>query len=128
MCLKQFVECALRLHFRVILETNDSKASARSCKTNQTFFRRLYVKRGKLSVGCSFAMLPVAKSAQMLPWYRLGLTNLRHACPQWHAERFPWHAEFTVVPLFLISLPRPVTICCEEYVCVYIWGARWYSG
>jgi hypothetical protein len=85
-------------------------------QTRRLLFRSLYVKRGRLIVGCSFATLPIAKSAQMLPWYRPGLTKLWHACPKWHAERFPWHAELTAVPLVFISLVRSGSIYSEEYV------------
>ena len=28
-----------------------------------------------------------------------GLPNLWHACQQWRAERFPWHAAYTAVPI-----------------------------
>jgi hypothetical protein len=31
--------------------------------------------------------------------------SLWHACPKWHAERFPWHAAFTAVPVFVCLLP-----------------------
>ena len=75
-----------------------SKRQVMPKQTIRLFFRRLYVKGGKVRVGCSFAMLPIAKSAQMLPWSRPGLTNL------WHAERFPGHAEFTAVPIFFLFL------------------------
>ena len=82
-------------------------------QTRRLFFRRLYVKRGKLRVGCSFAMLPIAKSAQMLPLYRPGLTNLWHACPKWQAE-------FTAVPLCFYLPSRPASVCCEKCIYIYI--------
>jgi hypothetical protein len=36
-----------------------------------------------------------------LSWPRTGLTNFWHACPKWHAEKFPWQAAFTAVQFFL---------------------------
>jgi hypothetical protein len=77
------VECEFQLHFSVISETTDSKASARSgINKPEAYYLEVYVKRGKLRVGCWFATLPIAKSAQMLPRCRQGLTNLWHACPK----------------------------------------------
>jgi hypothetical protein len=34
-----------------------------------------------------------------------GLTNLRHACPKWHAETFYFRAAFTAFPIFILLLP-----------------------
>ena len=47
------------------------------------------------------------------------------ACPSaglvklWHAERFPWHAAFAAVPIFVISFARPASPYCE--VCVFVY-------
>ena len=49
-----------------------------------------------------------------------GLPNLWHACPKWHVEIFPWHAEFTAVPTFFISFARPASLYCEEHVCMCV--------
>jgi hypothetical protein len=53
-----------------------------------------------------------------------GLMNLWRAYPKRHAERFPWQAAFTAVPIF--SFARPASLCCEEYVHIhiYIWLHR----
>ena len=32
----------------------------------------------------------------------------------WHAVRFPWHAAFTAVPVFVFA--RPASLYCKEYV------------
>jgi hypothetical protein len=48
-----------------------------------------------------------------------GLAILWHACSKLHVERFPWHAEFTAVPIFFISLARPLSLCCAEHVYIY---------
>ena len=37
---------------------------------------------------------------------RAELTNLWDACPKWRAERFPLHAAFTAVPIFLLPNKR----------------------
>ena len=68
------------------------------------------------------------------PATRAGLTNRRHACPKWHAERFAWQAAFTAAPFlslfffffFLISFARPASLYCEQYVYTYtnIWLRR----
>ena len=50
---------------------------------------------------------------------RTGLPNLWHACPQWPAERYPWHAAFTAVPIFKISFARPPSPYCAQYVYIY---------
>ena len=42
-----------------------------------------------------------------------GLTNLWHACPKWRAE-------FTTLPHIFISLARPASLYCEEYVYIHI--------
>ena len=46
---------------------------------------------------------------------KAGLVNL------WHAERFPWHATFTVVSKCCISFALPASLCCEECVYIYIY-------
>ena len=49
-----------------------------------------------------------------------GLAKLWHTCPNHHAERFPWHAAFTAVPLCVcvcvcgftsVSILRRVCVC-----------------
>jgi hypothetical protein len=50
---------------------------------------------------------------------RSGLPTLWHVYPKWHAERFPWHAAFTAVPVFFISFARPPSLCCAEHVYIY---------
>ena len=45
-----------------------------------------------------------------------GLPTQWHACPKWHMERFPWHAAFTVVPIFFISVATPASPYCAEHV------------
>jgi hypothetical protein len=54
-------------------------------------------------------------------YIRPGLTNLWRACPQSHAERFPWHSTFSAVPILFISFARPASLYCEEYVYIYIY-------
>jgi hypothetical protein len=49
-----------------------------------------------------------------------GLTYLWHACPKWHAVRFPWHAALTVVPIFFNFSARPPSLHCEEHVCTIL--------
>jgi len=50
---------------------------------------------------------------------RVGLANLWHACTKWRAERFPWHATFTAVPIFYYFLClSSVSILWK--ICVYI--------
>ena len=70
-------------------------------------------------------MTPSARSAQStkegcpIP----ELTNLWYACPKWHAERFSWHAAFTVVRIyFLFPLPDQF-FCIAKSMCIYahIW-------
>jgi hypothetical protein len=45
--------------------------------------------------------------------YRTGIANL------WQAERFPWHAAFTALPIF-IFFARPASLYCEEHVYTHI--------
>jgi hypothetical protein len=42
------------------------------------------------------------------------LTNLWHACPEWHAQRFLWHATLPTRK-FYISFARPNYLYCEEH-------------
>jgi len=37
----------------------------------------------------------------------------------WHEESFPWHAEFTAVPFFLLLLPDQ-RLYIVKTVCIYI--------
>ena len=48
-----------------------------------------------------------------------------HACPTWHAERFPWHAVFNAVPNFFISFARPASLYCDEYVYIFMYLTAW---
>ena len=50
---------------------------------------------------------------------RRAIANLWHACPKWHAEKFPWYATFTAVPIFRFLCPTTVAILCT--ICVYIY-------
>jgi len=45
--------------------------------------------------------------------YRTGLADVRHA------ERFPWHATFTAVPIF-IAFVRSASLYCEVHVYMYL--------
>jgi hypothetical protein len=45
----------------------------------------------------------------------LGLTNLWHTYPKWHAQRFLWHTAFTAVPFFMYFV-RPASLYYEEYL------------
>jgi len=67
--------------------------------------------------------VPEGKVLLWIP--RQGLTNLWHACPKWHAERYPWHVTFTAVPLvFLVYFAPPASLYCEYiyiYIYIYIW-------
>jgi hypothetical protein len=40
-----------------------------------------------------------------------------YACIKWHAERFPWHATFTAIPIFYFFYPTSVSILWR--ICVY---------
>jgi hypothetical protein len=56
---------------------------------------------------------------------RTGLTNLWHACPKWHVERFPCQAAFAAVPIFVFLLPDQRlhvvnNMCIHTHVCVGI--------
>jgi hypothetical protein len=54
------------------------------------------------------------------------LANIWHACPKWQAKRFPWHATFTAIPIFLfIDFTRPASLYCEEYVYTYAHLTPW---
>ena len=50
---------------------------------------------------------------------RPGLTNLSHACPKWHTERFPWHVTFNDVPVYFIFLPDQ-SLYIVKNTCIYI--------
>jgi hypothetical protein len=50
---------------------------------------------------------------------RTGLINLWHAFPNWHAERFPWHAENTAVPNFFLFLLANQSLYCQQYIYIY---------
>jgi len=39
--------------------------------------------------------------------HALKLTNVWHAYPKWHAERFPQHMIFTTAPIFLNFFSTP---------------------
>jgi hypothetical protein len=54
-----------------------------------------------------------------LSWPRTGLTNFWHACPKWHAEKFPWQAAFIAVPFCFFYFARPESLYCEEHVHTY---------
>ena len=45
-------------------------------------------------------------------------SNLWRACPKGKAERFPWHAAFTAVPIFYLF--RPTSIPKLWRICLYI--------
>ena len=47
---------------------------------------------------------------------RSGLPTLWHAYPEWHGERFPWHAAFTAVPIFFISFATLASLYCAAHV------------
>jgi hypothetical protein len=52
----------------------------------------------------------------------LKLTNLWHAYPKWHTERFPRPMIFTTAQnFFFISFPHPASQYCERYVCVCVY-------
>ena len=54
-------------------------------------------------------------------WSSTGPTNLWHACPKWHAGRFPWHAAFTALQFLLFLLPNWLLhIVKTMYVCIHI--------
>jgi len=57
---------------------------------------------------------------------RSGLVNLWHACQKWHAERLPWRAAFTAVPIFfLFLLPSQVLYIVKNMcICTHIWLCR----
>jgi len=48
------------------------------------------------------------------------LTNKWHPCPKWHTKIFCWYGTFTTVPIVFISIFRPESPYCEEYVCVCV--------
>ena len=48
------------------------------------------------------------------PLARPGLQNF------WHARKFPRHSAFTGIPIFFYSFAREASLCCEEYVYIYI--------
>jgi len=50
---------------------------------------------------------------------RTGLTKLRHACPEWYLERFPWHAACIVVQIFF-NFFFSISISILWSICVYI--------
>jgi len=54
---------------------------------------------------------------QLKVHYRLGLTNVWHACPKWHAEIFPWHAAFIALRFFYFFCPNSASIL--RIICVY---------
>jgi len=58
-------------------------------------------------------------TVDVFDWSIRGLPKLWHACRKWHAERSPWHAAFTAVPIFIISFALPPSLYCEEHLCIY---------
>jgi uncharacterized membrane protein len=55
-----------------------------------------------------------------------GLAKLWHACPNRHAERFPWHAAFTAVRFFFFNYLLYQRLYIVKSTCVYmrIWLLR----
>ena len=50
---------------------------------------------------------------------RTGLKKVRHACPEWHLERFPKHAACMAVQIFF-NFFCPISICILWSICVCI--------
>ena len=111
-----------------------------SCQTHQCWEGVLrYCCRGPVGRGqhdktaSSVSVLPdhtdpFVPSQVPASWNRPGQTNLWHAYPKWHADRFPWHSAFSAIPAFLLPYHRQcivknmcVCVCVCICVCVYIY-------
>ena len=60
--------------------------------------------------------LPVGPPTRQI---RPELTNLWHAGSKRHAERFPWHATFTALPILFTYFSPAESLYFEEYAYIY---------
>ena len=90
-----------------------------SCRSNHLPFFSLSLFHLSIFFVFLFLYVPSSCNGQwplsLIALLRPGLMNL---C---HAERFPWHAAFTAVPIFFFfSLAWPASLCCGEYIDIHI--------
>jgi hypothetical protein len=78
-----------------------------------TFWIHVHIRKLK-----GFVVFKFLVPNMLIPCSRSGLANLRHACPEWHAERLPWRA----VPIFFLFLlpSQSLYIVNNVYVCVCV--------